>query len=384
MKENMGQIIRRLRKEQNLTQEELAEQLNISAQAISKWESEINMPDISQVVPLANFFGVPTDILFGVYGKDTKKEIEKILAEINEIECKDGEEGATALVILNKYREALRLYPNNDSILTEAMAFSSMVLDNNRQQLYKIIGDSGLHDLENEIIKWANLVIKYSTSVGNILSAKERLIQSYLRSKNYDAALEITNDFPLYLHQNEMYQKASIYHAAGIDTEEKNTRGGLLAILLHDFAFQMYMLENIYMKHDQYSEALYCCETMHNILDSVYQSEKYRPPFMYDYRSLYQTHALCLIKLGRNDEAVEILDKGVDFIIAQEKDFNKKIELDIPVFPGTAFSYGFKGNAAYGKSIDKIQSLILNDAFSILNDLPSYQKLVDRVNCLKS
>ena len=39
MNENMGQIIKRLRKEQNLTQEELAEQLNISAQAISKWEN---------------------------------------------------------------------------------------------------------------------------------------------------------------------------------------------------------------------------------------------------------------------------------------------------------------------------------------------------------
>lgn len=42
MNENMGQIIKRLRKEQNLTQEELAEQLNISAQAISKWENGVS------------------------------------------------------------------------------------------------------------------------------------------------------------------------------------------------------------------------------------------------------------------------------------------------------------------------------------------------------
>jgi len=38
MKETMGQVIRRLRKEHNLTQEELAEQLNVSNQAVSKWE----------------------------------------------------------------------------------------------------------------------------------------------------------------------------------------------------------------------------------------------------------------------------------------------------------------------------------------------------------
>ena len=75
MKENMGQIIKRLRKERNLTQEELAEQLNISAQAISKWENGTSMPDISQVVPLANLFGVPTDVLFGVYGTEHEEEV---------------------------------------------------------------------------------------------------------------------------------------------------------------------------------------------------------------------------------------------------------------------------------------------------------------------
>ena len=39
MNESIGQIIKRLRKERDLTQEELAEQLNISAPAISKWEN---------------------------------------------------------------------------------------------------------------------------------------------------------------------------------------------------------------------------------------------------------------------------------------------------------------------------------------------------------
>ena len=62
MKETMGQIIRRLRKERNLTQEELAEQLDVTFQAVSKWENDAGMPDISQVVPIANVFGVSTDV----------------------------------------------------------------------------------------------------------------------------------------------------------------------------------------------------------------------------------------------------------------------------------------------------------------------------------
>ena len=49
MKETMGQIIRRLRKERNLTQDELAEQLGVTFQAISKWENDTGMPDISQI-----------------------------------------------------------------------------------------------------------------------------------------------------------------------------------------------------------------------------------------------------------------------------------------------------------------------------------------------
>ena len=103
MTETMGQIIKRLRKEHNLTQEELAEQLNISAPAVSKWENDTSMPDISQVVPLANLFGVPTDVLFGVYGTEHKEEISARLKEIYEIYdgCKDGEEGSTALIILD-------------------------------------------------------------------------------------------------------------------------------------------------------------------------------------------------------------------------------------------------------------------------------------------
>ena len=47
----IGQNIRKLRKDRGWTQEELAAKLNLSAQAVSKWESEVTSPDISQVIP---------------------------------------------------------------------------------------------------------------------------------------------------------------------------------------------------------------------------------------------------------------------------------------------------------------------------------------------
>ena len=82
MSETMGQIIRRLRKERNLTQEELAEQLNVTFQAVSRWENGTGMPDISQVVPLSNVFGVTTDVLFGKDGTDGDEVIASFIKDL--------------------------------------------------------------------------------------------------------------------------------------------------------------------------------------------------------------------------------------------------------------------------------------------------------------
>lgn len=56
-----GQIIKDLRKKQDVTQEKLADYLNISYQAISKWENGTALPDITLIPKIANFFGVTTE-----------------------------------------------------------------------------------------------------------------------------------------------------------------------------------------------------------------------------------------------------------------------------------------------------------------------------------
>lgn len=70
-----GQTIKTLRRENNMTQENLAELLSISPQAVSRWENDIAMPDISMLPPLANLFSVTTDYLLGMdtYQKDLRK-----------------------------------------------------------------------------------------------------------------------------------------------------------------------------------------------------------------------------------------------------------------------------------------------------------------------
>ena len=79
--ETIGKNVKRLRGERKWTQEELAERLNVSAQAILKWENGNGLPDISQVVPLANVFGVSTDVLFGLEGTDDSDRVAEMIRD---------------------------------------------------------------------------------------------------------------------------------------------------------------------------------------------------------------------------------------------------------------------------------------------------------------
>lgn len=70
---NLGENLKRLRKERNLSQEQLAEMLNVSRQAISKWESNKTYPDIENLILLRNLFNVTLDDLIV---NENKAEVE--------------------------------------------------------------------------------------------------------------------------------------------------------------------------------------------------------------------------------------------------------------------------------------------------------------------
>ena len=53
-----GSFLKELRKERNLTQEQLAEKFNVSNRSVSRWETGSNMPDLSILVELAEFYNV--------------------------------------------------------------------------------------------------------------------------------------------------------------------------------------------------------------------------------------------------------------------------------------------------------------------------------------
>ena len=66
MEQTVGKRIMTLRKSRGMTQDQLAEKVGVSAQAVSKWENDISCPDISLLPKLAEVFQVTTDSLLGM------------------------------------------------------------------------------------------------------------------------------------------------------------------------------------------------------------------------------------------------------------------------------------------------------------------------------
>lgn len=75
----IGALIAKLRKERNLTQSELGEQLGVSYKAISKWERGINMPDASLYKPLCDILGITIDELIAGESKKSKNNKKLII-----------------------------------------------------------------------------------------------------------------------------------------------------------------------------------------------------------------------------------------------------------------------------------------------------------------
>jgi len=77
----IGTKIKEFRKKRNVTQEELARHIGVSFQAVSKWENNISLPDITLLPLLANYFGVSIDALFDFHVQEAENAVRTIAEE---------------------------------------------------------------------------------------------------------------------------------------------------------------------------------------------------------------------------------------------------------------------------------------------------------------
>ena len=80
----IGTNIRTLRQKQNMTQEQLAELLHISPSAVSQWECDRVLPDVTQIPVLSGIFHVSADVILGIDRERDSERIEEALAAARE------------------------------------------------------------------------------------------------------------------------------------------------------------------------------------------------------------------------------------------------------------------------------------------------------------
>ena len=80
MKKTLGTMIAELRKQHGMTQLELAEKMNVTDKAVSKWERDLSCPDVNSLPKLAEILGVSVDELM-----QSKKEAAEPVSKVQEI-----------------------------------------------------------------------------------------------------------------------------------------------------------------------------------------------------------------------------------------------------------------------------------------------------------
>ena len=86
----LGEKLSEKRRAKGMTQDEVAEKMGVTAQAVSKWENDLSCPDITLLVPLAELYGTSVDVLLGrveestavLVPEDQRKPFDKLMLRI--------------------------------------------------------------------------------------------------------------------------------------------------------------------------------------------------------------------------------------------------------------------------------------------------------------
>lgn len=108
---DIGERIRTLRRQKQMTQERLAQLLGVSAQSVSKWENRLTAPDIALLPAIASVFGVSIDRLFGYDQRKTEEETADLCRRAQA--CLETDRAKSREML----REGLRRFPGHPALL---------------------------------------------------------------------------------------------------------------------------------------------------------------------------------------------------------------------------------------------------------------------------
>ena len=330
----LGNNIRRLRKRAGMTQEELAELLHVTGQAVSRWENDTGMPDVSQIVPLANVFDVPIDVLFGRVGQNADEEVDAFEARMLDDEQRhesadDQEELRWRLDRTDQYRKMVELYPNNVHLLYGAMtegiyAVSDYEEDNEDDK--RVLSPDDYRALLEECIKWGDRIVRLEAGTdGFFYSVRCWQISAYVRLGEKEKAFKIAETLPKSLSDIVYGQQAEIARLTEDRESEIKSRALMVFLLLEELENQAVLMAYAYRDSGQYADAGECLAFSRRLETAVYGGEAWSPPFVLpvDYR--FTPQAACLLQERREDEAITLLEEYFDYAVRHAEAWNTRL-----------------------------------------------------------
>ena len=171
----IGIKIKELRREHGMTQEQLAELVGVSFQAVSKWENQLALPDITLVPRLAQIFSVTIDELFSYHVQEIQTEIEQVVTESAAYRESDPAKGRDIL------EEDLKKYPENDILLNNllyVMDYSSNP-DETIKVATRLIDRTSMSDVKYDALRFLAYAYNAKGDPDSALAALEQIPELY-------------------------------------------------------------------------------------------------------------------------------------------------------------------------------------------------------------
>lgn len=209
----IGERIKYYRIERGITQERLANELYISNQAVSKWERNASLPDISLIAKIAHVLGVSCDALFVDSLEDVDKELNEIIKKAEQVSVNNVDEYKCCVSLLEK---TLEKYPKACAL---RLALAEVYL--------KGIDFLGCNDYSEKIIKHGEYVLSNSEEMSEVFRAIQLLCYTYRITGELDRARELAEQMP----SLELCKEALLYHSLPKEEYKKGIASYILKLL---------------------------------------------------------------------------------------------------------------------------------------------------------
>lgn len=382
MSKTMGKIIKELRLNHGLTQEMLAERLGVTYQAVSKWENDLGMPDISQIVPLASVLEVTTDTLFGIAGTNESEEAWKIVSHADSVEEYGNLE--SYLKAYDILSDGLKKYPNNLIIINNCMALGvSLSMPHNGW----IYAEERAKEIASKTICQANFIIANSKNINDILTARQILIFLYCSRHEYDLAAQEARKFPV-------RTDFTLYSNIARVNEYMGNHEAAIAFLCTDIDYSLQAFEDnaarlgrAYYNSGKYNDAIETYETFFAVMKAIFKDEHPRPYHDFDSGDLYLLLASSYLAVDETEKAMDAVEKSILYYLdllewgmeKSECNAYRFFEIKSPLVKNTEVTLS---RLSRNDIKTKLLGKLCDKAIEPLRGNERYAKLVDRVGSI--